>query len=225
MSDAHERPDLNDQALDRGLRTLADRLPEPVAPDAVRCHIEQTADEVIETRHVIGRLRAGVAALSTVAALLAIGATVLVLDNTRLRSERNELALRDTERDAAPVPTREATYAVVAFHHDGCKSACSMTPRFREMAERHVGDANVMFICFDLTEANRARAIALANSLELPFLFDQTQGLARSGSFAMINLETKEILERVNGTEQLVSFEKSLEVRCQGCPGSHAPAP
>jgi len=211
-----------DQRFDACLRQVGEHLPEPAPSQQTRDAIAAMAAHdpcspelhngtrpVRAHRRFFGA-RVRVPALGALAAAAAIASGVLFIQNERLqeRLDATRAALVDLSQRQAQAPQTgpglhlmgdgQAELMVVNVHHDRCRYACEVTPKFQQLADRY-RDRRVLFVTLDLTDSSQAQAIALAQRFGLTELLEPAQHDHATGVVSLVSTDDGSVLASVDG--------------------------
>lgn len=204
--------------LHAALTDLGPDLPEPRAPHRVRRMIESMPAHAPAVR--APWLRAGLWLTAAAACVLAVLSLVLFVQNERLR--RQLIAIRSDASMLQPASQAIPPLMMVNFVHDECPVARSMAPRIHEIASRY-SDQPVLFVTLDVTETCASQSRLLAQSLGVEQVLSESHVPEQSGTVALIDTRTHEVVASCSGVEKLGAFEQVLDSKVASCAGACPP--
>jgi hypothetical protein len=224
-------PDISsDQQFDEFLREVGPEVPQPTLDDRARARLMAWMDHA-DAHSTVGRIGQSSGKMKWVAAagtsIAAVLGLALALQWVSLSRVREQLStsqwqtdevlqlLMNARRTQPIIPAPEeiegvssADLVLITFHHDLCPLARPCTPQFRDMEQRHKGEA-ARFIAFDVTGSKRNQVEREIDDLGMRFALLGPAG-AETGVVKVIDATHQRVLSSAPGKQGLEQAESLL---------------
>lgn len=204
----------SDDTIHDALGEIGPDLPEPRAPEGLRTRIASlacAADPVVVPR------RTTTWAMGAIAATLAVATGVVLVQNARLRGDVATLrASLQGGAVAQPASFEQAPLMVVDYWHEGCPVAAGVSPQIKALAEKYRGQP-VLFVTLDVTESCASQTSLLAKSLGLESTMSTCSMPVQSGTVALVDTRTHEVIAACTGSAELPTVAAALDKAVATC--------